>query len=226
MKDIIVWAIHTPAGAVGLIASIVILFTRKGTSSHRKIGRLFTVSMLIMLSSAFVAAALKGSVGDMVLSVVITYTVFTAWLTTYHRKGETGVLEYVALTWIVAIGIASVFLNSNWLLETGTPNLYPFWAIFAALCAIGDVRNIRQGGLSGTQRIVRHVWRIGFSLLWAALALTDKIMKAQGSDIKELPQGEVLYIVVIPITVILIIIVGWLLDVLYFSRKKYASLDI
>lgn len=225
MKELIVWAIHTPAGTIGLIASIVILFTRKGTPVHRRMGRWFTVSMLIMLISAFVAAVLKNSTGDMVLSAVITYTVFTAWLTTYHKKGETGVLEYVALTWIVAIGVAAVFLNSNWLLETGTPNLYPFWAIFAALCAFGDIRNLRQGGLSGTQRIVRHVWRIGFSLLWAALALTDKIMKAQGSDVKELPQGEVLYIIVTPIAVILFIIVCWLLDILFFSSKKYASHD-
>lgn len=223
MKDIIVWAIHTPAGTIGIIASIVILFTRKSTPFHRKMGRWFTASMLIMLTSAFVAALLKNSTGDMMLSAVITYTVFTAWLTTHHKKDETGVLEYVALTWIIAIGIAALFLHTGWLLETGIPNLYPFWAIFAGLCAFGDIRNIRKGGLTGTQRIIRHVWRLGFSLLWAALALTDKTMKAQGSDVKELPQGEALYIIVIPIAVILIVIVCWLLDILFFSRKKFES---
>ena len=223
MKEIIVWAIHTPAGTIGIVASIVILFTRKGTPIHRKMGRWFTGSMLIMLCSGFLAALLKDSTGDMFLSAVIAYTVFTAWLTTFHRHGEAGVLEYAALTWIVALCAAAIVLNTQWILETGIPNLYPFWAVFAAICALGDIRNIRKGGLTGTQRIIRHVWRVGFSLLWAALALTDKIMKAQGSDVKELPQGEVLYIIVIPIAVILIVVVCWLLDILFFSRKKFES---
>ena len=225
MKDIIVWVIHTPAGAVALVASVVIVLTKKGTQFHRKAGHCFTVSMLIMLLSALVAATLKESTGDVLLSAVILYTVSTAWLSAHHKKIDTGALEYVALVWIIAVGVAAAFLHTQW---TGgeVPNMYPFWAILATLCAIGDIRNIVTGGLTGIHRITRHVWRMGFSLLWATLALTDKIIKIQGSDVKQLPTGEALYIVAVPTSLVLMIMLYWIIDILYLSRKKFSQAAI
>ena len=222
MKEIVVWLIHTPAGTIGLVAAMVALFTNKGAAVHRKAGTCFTVSMLIMLFSGFVAALIKESPGDMFLSAVVMYTVFTAWLTTYHKKNETGFLEQVALVWILAVAIAGFFMSSGWR-EAGAPSPYLVWASFAVVCAIGDVRNIHRAGLSGIQRVLRHVWRIGFSLIWAALALTDKIIKIQGSNVRELPEGQLIYIVAIPTMLILIITMYWIINILFFSRAKFAG---
>jgi hypothetical protein len=222
MKEIIVWVIHTPAGTIGLIAAVVALFASKGTELHRKAGNYFTVSMLIMLISGFVAALLKESTEDMFLSAAVMYTVFTAWLTMHHKINETGFLEHVALAWIVVIAIAAFFISSGWR-EVNAPNAYLFWAGFAVLCAIGDVRNLYWAGLSGIQRVIRHVWRIGFSFLWAALAFTDKIVKILGSNVKELPVEQVLYIVAPPTMLILIVILYWIINILFFSRKRFAS---
>lgn len=222
MKDLIVWVIHTPAGTIGLVAATVALFTKKGGALHRKAGTCFTISMLIMLISGFVAALLKESTDDMFLSAVVIYTVFTAWLTAHHKKNETGFLEHVALGWIIAVAIAAFFMNASWR-EVGTPNIYLYWASFAVFCAIGDVRNLHRAGLSGIQRVIRHVWRIGFSLIWAALALTDKIVKILGSNVKELPEEQLLYIVAVPTMFILITILFWIINILFFSSKKFAS---
>lgn len=222
MKDIIVWLIHTPAGTIGLVAATVALFTKKGGALHRKAGTCFTISMLIMLISGFVAALLKESTDDMLLSAVVMYTVFTAWLTAHHKKNETGFLEHVALGWIIAVAIAAFFMNASWR-EAGTPNTYLFWVGFAVFCAIGDVRHLHRAGLSGIQRVIRHVWRIGFSLIWAALALTDKIIKLQGSNMKELPEEQLTYIIAVPTLLILITILYWIMNILFFSRKKFAS---
>lgn len=222
MKELIVWAIHTPTGIIGLVAAIVALFASKGSTLHRKAGNYFTASMLIMLISGFVAALLKDSTDDMFLSAVVMYTVFTAWLTMRHKCNETGMLEYVALVWVIAITITALFVSAGWR-EVNAPNAYLFWASFAVLCATGDVRNLYRSGLSGAQRVIRHVWRIGFSLIWAALAFTDKIVKMLGSNVKELPAEQVLYIVALPTTLILIIILYWITNILFFSRKKYAA---
>jgi hypothetical protein len=223
MKElIVVWAIHAPAGIIGLVAATVALFATKGSNLHRKAGNVFTISMLIMLISGFVAAILKDSTDDMFLSAVVMYTVFTAWLTMHHKKDETAYLEHVALVWIVAIAIAAYFISAGWR-GVNAPNAYLFWAGFAALCASGDVRNLYRSGLSGTQRVIRHVWRIGFSLVWAALAFTDKIVKMLGSNVKELPVEQVLYIVALPTMLILIVILYWIINILFFSRKKFAS---
>ncbi len=221
MKEIVVWLIHTPAGTIGLVAATVALFTKKGTVLHRKAGAYFTVSMLIMLISGFLAALLKASIGDMFLSAVVMYTVFTAWLTVHHKKFETGFLEHVALVWIIAVAIAAFFINASWR-EVGTPNPYLYWANFAVFCAIGDARNIHRAGLPGIQRVIRHVWRIGFSLIWAALAFTDKIVKILGSNVKEFPEEQLTYIIAVPTLLILIIILYWILNILFFSRKKFS----
>ena len=223
MKDLIVWLLHTPAGTIGLVAATVALSTKKGTTLHRKAGRCFTIAMLLMLITGFVAALLKESIDDMFLSAVVIYTVFTAWLTAHHKKNETGLLEYVALIWIVAIAIAAFFISAGWGGANVPPNAYLFWAGFAVLCAIGDVRNLFRSGLSGIQRVIRHIWRIGFSLIWAALAFTDKIVKILGSNIKELPEEQLLYIVAVPTMIILITILFWIINVLFFSRKKFAG---
>lgn len=222
MKDIIVWIIHTPAGTIGLVAAIVAMFAKKGGALHRKAGTWFTVSMLVMLVAGFVAAFLKESPDDMFLSAVVMYTVFTAWLTAHRKKNETGLLEHVALIWIVAFAIAAFFASAG-LFGVNVPIAYLFWGSFAVLCAAGDVRNLYRSGLSGIQRVIRHVWRIGFSLVWAALAFTDKIVKILGSNIKELPEEQLLYIVAVPTMLILVTILFWITNILFFSRKKFAG---
>jgi hypothetical protein len=222
MKEIVVWLIHTPAGAIGLVAATVALSAKKGAALHRKSGTYFTISMLIMLTSGFVAAFLKDSTGDMFLSAVVMYTVFTAWLTVHHKKNETGFLEGVALVWIIAVAIAAFLMISS-SSEMATPNLYLFWTGFSLLCAMGDVRNLYLAGLSGTQRVIRHVWRIGFSLIWAALALIDKIVKMGGSNVKEMPEEQMLYIVAIPTMFILTIFLYWVINILFFSRNKFTD---
>ena len=222
MKELVVWLIHTPAGAIGLVSATVALSAKKGDVLHKKAGTYFTVSMLIMLISGFVAAFLKESTGDMFLSAVVMYTVFTAWLTVHHKKNETGFLEQLALVWIITVAIAAFIMNFGGS-EVGTLNLYLFWASFAVVCAMGDVRNLYLSGLSGIQRVIRHVWRIGFSLIWAALAFTDKILKMGGSNVKEMPEEQVLYIVAVPTMFILIIILYWIINILFFSRNKFGS---
>jgi len=222
MKDIIVWAVHTPTGIIGLVAAAIALFAKKGSPLHRKAGTWFTGSMLIILFSGFVAAYLKSSIGDMFLSAAVTYTVFTAWLTAHHGKNEIGWLEKVALAWVVALALVAFFISLGWG-EVQIPSAYLFWAGFAVLCAAGDVRNLYRSGLPGIQRIIRHVWRVGFTLLWAALAFTDKIVKTLGSNVKEMPEQQMMLIAAVPTILILLTTLYWITNILFFSRRKFAS---
>ncbi|MEH6456477.1 MAG: hypothetical protein V7749_09155 [Cocleimonas sp.] len=217
MKDLIIWVIHTPAGTVAIISALTALFAKKGTPIHRKAGTYFTISMLIMLVSGSVAAILKQSLDEIFLGGVVIYSVFTAWLTVYHKKGETGFLETIALAWIVLIAIAAYFANPSWG-DMRNPDTYSLWIGLAICFALGDVRNLLQSGLSGSQRIIRHVWRIGFSLLWAALAFVDKIVKINGSTIE-----EITYIVIVPAILILLTTAYWIVNILYLSNKKFAK---
>lgn len=221
MKDIVVWAIHAPAGTVVLVSAVVAMFVEKGSAIHRKAGSCFTVSMMVMLVSGIAAAYLKESIDDMMLGALVMYTVITAWLAVHHKKNETGLPEVVALIWVVGFAITAFSISLGWR-EVEAPVAYLIWGGLAILCALGDIRNLYQSGLSGTQRIIRHVWRIGFSLVWAALAFTDKIVKMLGANLKSMQEEQLLLIVAIPTTTILITILYWIGKILLFSRERFA----
>lgn len=218
MKDIIVWAIHAPAGTVVLVSAVVAMFVAKGGAIHRKAGSCFTVSMMVMLVSGISAAYLKESIDDMMLGAIVMYAVITAWLAVHHKKHETGLPEVVALIWVIGFAIAAFLISLGWG-EVEAPLAYLIWGGLAILCALGDIRNLYQSGLSGAQRIIRHVWRIGFSLVWAALALTDKIVKALGANVKNMQEEQLLLIVAIPTMFILITTLYWIVKILFFPAN-------
>jgi hypothetical protein len=221
LKDIIVWAIHSPAGTVVLVTAVVAMFVKKGSALHRKAGSWFTVSMMVMLVSGIAAAYLKDSIDDMMLGVIVMYTVFTAWLTVHHKKNEPGLMEISALIWVVGFAITAFSISMGWR-EVQAPIAYVMWGGLAILFALGDIRNLYHSGLSGTQRIIRHVWRIGFSLVWAALAFTDKIVKMMGANIKSMEGEQLLLIIGIPTMLVLITILYWITRILFFSKERFA----
>ena len=222
MKDIIVWAIHAPAGTLVLLAAVVAMFAEKGSALHRKAGACFTVSMMVMLVSGIVAAYLKDSIDDMMLGVIVMYTVFTAWLTARHKKNETDYMEVMALIWIIGFAIVAFSISMGWR-EVEVPVAYLVWGGLAIACALGDMRNLYLSGLTGTQRIVRHVWRIGFSLVWAALAFTDKIVKLLGANLKSMQEEQLMLIVAVPTLLILTTIVYWIARILFFSGDRFSG---
>ena len=144
------------------------------------------------------------------------YTVFTAWLTVRRRQPVIGIPEYLALAYIVIFGLAAVSINPVWdrVIE---PGVYTFDAIVALIFIVGDIRNILLKGLKRTHRLARHIWRISFSLVWAALAFSDKIIKMLDSTLEQMP-----FVVAIPATLLLSIMFYWLLRI-YKGRVMILS---
>jgi len=212
MKDLVVWLIHTPAGSVAFLSAIAAFIYPKGSHAHRSSGRFFTVSMLIMAVSGSIAGYLKGTPNDVFLGLVVFYSVFTAWVTSFHKEGETNFLEYIALAWVITLG----FIAYSYDPAVGDPysEMYVMWVGFAVFFTVGDIRNLYKSGLSGSQRIARHLWRMCFSLMWAAMAFVDKIVKMAGKSIEDMP-----YVAVIPISLILILMMYWLYRV-FRSRSS------
>jgi hypothetical protein len=203
------------------VTAVVAMFAKKGSALHRKAGAYFTLAMMIMLISGIAAAYLKDSIGDMMLGALVMYTVFTAWLTVHNKKNETGLLEVAALIWVVSFAITAFAISMGWR-EEEAPFTYLIWGGLAICFALGDIRNLYHSGLSGTQRIIRHVSRIGFSLVWAALAFTDKIVKMMGANLKSMQEEQLLLIVAMPTMLVLVTILYWITQILFFSREYFA----
>jgi uncharacterized membrane protein len=165
---------HIAAGTLGLLSGAVAVFFRKGSHRHALAGRVFVISMLSMAASGAYMAVLKSQPGNVVGGTFTFYLVATAWLSARRADGQTTTLDWAAL--LVALGVAAVDMTLGFLAATSPtgmkygypPGPYFFIGSVAVLACVGDVRMLVRGGISGTQRIARHLWRMCFGLFIAS----------------------------------------------------------
>jgi hypothetical protein len=169
---------HIAGASLGMIAGAVSMFARKGGALHRRAGTAFFVGMLGMSS---VGAAVAPMLGDRVsgsMGLFTLYLVLTGWQAAQRRPGTTGRFEPAAL----ALGTlaAAWFGWIGWLglqspkgIVDGLPSQIAWLAGAVALLALlSDVRVLRNGGTTGKDRTVRHLWRMGAALFiaWGSFA--------------------------------------------------------
>lgn len=174
----LIYAVHIAAGALALLSGYVALYAAKGDTLHRRSGRVFVYSMLLMCVGGTTIAAVKGIAPAINIpsAVMTSYLVITS-LTTVRplRSGSrplTVALMLVALVVALAdltYGIQAI--NSPTGTLDGIPP-FPFFmfGVFGILAVAGDVRVLRFGPLRGTARIARHLWRMGYALSIAAMS--------------------------------------------------------
>jgi len=169
--------LHISAATVGLLSGYLSMGLRKGSGLHRASGSVFFVSMLIMSSTAAVIASVfKPIMLNVIVSLLTFYLVSTAWWASRRKEGGTNAFDLGALVFILAVGVSGIafgFEAAN--SPTGRKDqmpaaLYFFFGTVALLCAVTDVRMLVRKGLFGTQRIVRHLWRMSLALLIATLS--------------------------------------------------------
>jgi hypothetical protein len=173
--------IHIIGGTLGMLSGFVAVFLRKGSRWHGLIGNVFVVSMLTMATAGTYLALMKWQPGNILGGTITIYLVGTAWITGRRRDSspawKTGFLDWAGLS--VVLAIAAIELTSGVqaaLSPTGLKYGYPPGPFFmmgsvATLAAIGDVRMLVRGGISGSQRIARHLWRMCFGLFIAAASI-------------------------------------------------------
>jgi len=176
MRPILLF-LHIAGGTLGILSGFAAMFLRKGFRCHRLAGHVFVISMLTMSACGTILAIGKDQLGNVFGGVVTFYMVATAALTARHRDGESGLLDWGALLFASAAGIGMVTLGlrvaSNLIPPTnGVPTaMYFVFGSIALLSGAGDLGMLLRGGLSGSQRIVRHLWRMCFGLFIASASV-------------------------------------------------------
>jgi hypothetical protein len=215
---------HITAGGFGLVSGGTALIARKGALLHRTAGNVFFISMLLMSASgAFLAVVTPAAPAlNVIVSAVTFYLVSTSWVTILRKEGETGAFEVVAFLAALAVSAGSMIVGLAAAKSvTGSVDgipafLFYFFGSVAAFAAILDLKVIVRRGVSGAQRIARHLWRMCFALLLAALAFFI------GQGAKVFPQAvRETGITFVPLIVVAVLMVFWLLRVLltnWFSR--------
>ncbi|MGA2355671.1 MAG: DUF2306 domain-containing protein [Terriglobales bacterium] len=213
--------LHIGSAIIALLSGWAALFFRKGSRRHRAAGQVFLVSMLSMCGSAVSMAIMKQETPNVIAGVLTFYLVGTAWLTMRRKAGETGLPEFGAMLVALAVGIGTWVLGwqasqSAIHPKDGPPAMIYFvFGLVALLSAAGDARMLIRGGVTGAQRIVRHLWRMCFALFIAqASAFSGKRTEIFPEAIRK---THVLNVLIIAIPLIMIF---WLCRVWFTKAPK------
>jgi len=174
------YVLHVGGGTIGLFSGAVAAFARKGGRLHRNAGTIFTVAMLVMAAFAvYLSVVIPDQIPNLFGGTFAGYLVATAWLTVWRRPGTIGLPEKFAFAVVLALllffGVFSFYLLTGLPLpfRSATPikgpvliAMYSFTLVIA-LAALSDVKVLLAGGVSGTARIARHLWRMCVGLLLA-----------------------------------------------------------
>jgi hypothetical protein len=210
--------VHITGGILGILSGAAAMIFRKGSARHALAGKVFVAAMLTMTTAAVYLAVMKQQTPNILAGTLTFYLVTTAWLTARRRDGETSKLDWVALliplvsgTWVWAIGLEKLFSNTP--PKDGVPiGMNFFIGSVMLLAAAGDIRMLARGAVSGTKRLVRHLWRMCFGLFIA----TGSFFLGQQQVFPAFLRGSVLLIIlgILP----LILLFFWLFRV-WFTNK-------
>jgi hypothetical protein len=168
----ITW-IHIAGGLVALASGTVAVAVRKGGSLHARFGTGFVVAMFVLGVTAAILEPLKTPPESPVGGVMVCYFVATAWMAARRRSGVPGRFEQLACAAILLIALAMIAKGVQLALSpvppTAPPGPFALFAIggFCLLAGLGDLRFVLRGALSRTQRLTRHLWRMGFAFFIA-----------------------------------------------------------
>lgn len=166
-------ALHICAGITGILSGAAAMSFRKGSRRHGLAGNVFFVAMLIMASSAVYLALKKHQMNNVFGGILACYLVATAWVTARRRDAKTSVFDWGALAVALAVGAGILGYGLEAAKSPkgsigGVPaGMFFFLGSVAVLAAAGDIRMIARGGVFGTKRVVRHLWRMCFSFFIA-----------------------------------------------------------
>jgi uncharacterized membrane protein len=165
--------VHVLSGTTGLVSGFIAVAAAKGGQLHRRAGRVFVIAMIFMGVFGAVVATYELKL-TAIGGILSAYFVFTG-LTTVRPLASTTRAQQVGLM-ILALAIAVtelafgiVALGQSRAMVSGVPaGMVLFIGTIALLAAIGDWRIIRAGGIQGTRRLARHLWRMCFALFFAS----------------------------------------------------------
>jgi len=173
----IVWlalAVHFAAGLVAIVTGTIALAVAKGGRLHKQSGLVFTWAMVGLGLTAAGIGTYENRPGQVFGGLLAAYLVFSAMTTVKPLPGIGQRFNVALMVLAFAYGVASLYGGVHeWLDPTvqviGRPRVVPPMVVGTVmlLAAIGDLRAIRSGGLRGSRRLARHLWRMCFGLFVA-----------------------------------------------------------
>jgi uncharacterized membrane protein len=220
--------LHIAGGTVGIISGAVALLSRKGERLHRTAGTIFPVAMLAMATIGATASPFLPvpSMPNVFAGILTFYLVATGWAAIKRKDGRIGRFEKGGLG--VALGVTAAgatFILMAMNSPTGTvgktpPQAFLVFALVGTIAAAGDLRMILRGGLFGSARIARHLWRMSLALTIASGSFFVGQQRIMPAFMRGSPW------LFVPVLAPLLLMVFWLIRVRFmprFARPRLAA---
>jgi len=218
-------ALHITAGSLAIIAGFIAIFALKGGRLHRQSGKIFVYSMLGLGITGAVIAAIKSQPANVVGGSLAVYMVGTGVLTLRRREQNFLWVDAAGMALALGIGYFSLTIGLRVLHSaSGTIDGVPPAPLFVfagvtLLATLGDLRMILMRGLQGRQRLIRHLWRMCFSLFIASGSFFIGQAQVIPKPIRILP------LLAIPAFLPLLLLIYWVVRVAFteWNRRRADS---
>lgn len=202
--------IHIAAGGLALVSGYIALYSAKGATLHRRSGMLFVYAMLVMaLGGIVVAAGMNVAPTLNIPSALLTaYLVITSLATVRPPAAGGRWLDAGALLLVLGVVAACMTFGVRAIAAGGRTQGMAFplflFGVVGSLAAAGDLRMLRSGKLAGARRLARHLWRMTFALLIAAMSF----FIGQADEIPE--PYRIRPLLALPVLAVLVTMFYWL----------------
>ena len=167
-------AVHFAAGLVSIVAGTIALAVAKGGRLHKQSGLIFTWAMVVLGLTAAGIGLYENRPGQVFAGLLAAYLVFSAMATVKSLPGIGQRFHVALMALAFACAVAMLFGGvTEWLdpavKVVGRPRVVPplIGGAVILLAAVGDLRAILAGGLRGSRRLARHLWRMCLGLFIA-----------------------------------------------------------
>ncbi len=215
---------HIVTATIGLLAGAIALFSKKGTTLHKNSGKLFTAGMIMIGTAGSALAYMVNRPETLIIGITMLYLVGTGIAVIMRKENETGLFEISALTLVVSLAVIAAFfgytvsnINSQ---STGAvpAGFYYIQTGLLIFCSALDLRVIIRGGVSGAQRIARHVWRMCLAFLIAVTSIFLGNTQIFPEDIRS---TNILFA---PSIIVIVLMIYWMLRVTFTDLYKPAPM--
>ena len=114
--------LHIVAGTVALLAGVIALVTTKGGRRHRQAGRMFLVSMGVVVATVFVLLALDATSFRIILTLVAIFSGYLAfsgyrWLSRKRPSSTAHVIDWGAAASVILACVGLGVWGITWFLD-------------------------------------------------------------------------------------------------------------
>jgi hypothetical protein len=157
---------HITGGVLAMLAGAAAMLFRKGSDRHRVAGDVFVLSMLCMATAGAYLGFMKHQTPNVLGGMVTIYLVATAWAAGRRREEGLGIFGWGGFLFAFSIGILSVLHGAAKISGRAPDNGVPagmdfFLGSILLFASAGDLRMLLRG-ITGIERVSRHLWRMCF----------------------------------------------------------------